>query len=68
MKYWALVQIFSCVLFSSCTVSISQFHSEGSTDTLDEQQTATPTVSPDITIPALGKLDGRDVGDNYLLI
>ena len=63
MRYWALIQLSACLALSSCTVSISQFHSEGSTDTLDEQQTATPTVSPDITIPALGKLDGRDVGD-----
>ena len=26
-------------------------HSEGSTDSLDENQTASPTVSPDITVP-----------------
>ena len=68
MKWWALIQISLSLTLSSCTVSISQMHSEGSTDTLDENQKADADVSPTFSLPALGKLDGRDVGDKDLLI
>ena len=35
----------------SCTYSVTMMHSEGSTDTLDENQAASPNVSPNIDIP-----------------
>ncbi len=36
-------------LFSSCTYSINMIHSEGvASDMIDENQTASPDVSPDI--------------------
>ena len=36
---------------TGCTYSVSMQHSSGSTDTLDENQAASPTVSPTITVP-----------------
>ncbi len=39
------------LIMSACTYSITMIHSEGSTDTLDEAQTASPTVSPNVNVP-----------------
>lgn len=36
---------------TSCTYSVSMMHSEGSTDTLDENQTADPNISPTVNVP-----------------
>ena len=59
MKYWVVISILSLVL-TACTISVTQIHSEGSTDTLDEQQTAEPDIQGDFSMPALGK--ARDTG------
>ena len=42
-----------CMTFTSCTYSINMIHSKGSTDTLDEQQTSNPNISPTITAPVI---------------
>lgn len=42
---------FSLIL-CSCTYSINQIHTDGTaSDVLDETQSATPDISPTITIP-----------------
>jgi hypothetical protein len=41
-------------MFAACTYSVSMQHSVGSTDTVDENQSASPTVSPELTIPLSG--------------
>ncbi len=42
------------VILQSCTYSINMIHSEGSaSDMVDENQTATPNVSPTITVPMI---------------
>jgi len=38
---------------NSCTYSISMQHSEGSTDTVEEEQTANPNIAPNLTLPLL---------------
>lgn len=46
--------IFICMTcLQACTYSINMVHSEGTTsDVIDENQRADPTVSPTITIPS----------------
>lgn len=61
MRY--LSGIFIAIILGGCTLSVNMFHTEGSTDTFDENQTADPTVSPTLsvpvsTIPALPKMPG----------
>lgn len=42
------------LLASACTYSINMIHSEGSaSDMVDENQTATPNVSPSVTLPVV---------------
>lgn len=42
------------LLLTSCTYSINLVHSEGTaTDVIDENQTASPDVSPTVRIPAI---------------
>ena len=36
---------------TSCTYSVSMMHSEGSTDTLDENQTADPIIITTFNVP-----------------
>jgi len=49
MKY-ALISILA--LLSSCTYSITMVHTEGTaSDVVDEQQTPSTTVSPNLTVP-----------------
>lgn len=37
---------------TACTYSITQVHTQGTaTDVVDEQQTPSTTISPDITVP-----------------
>lgn len=50
----AFIKIIPLVLLLSCTYSINMIHTEGSaTDVVDETQDASPTVSPDISLPML---------------
>ena len=46
-----IATVFLILLLQACTYSITMIHSEGSTDSLDENQTASPTVSQDIKVP-----------------
>ena len=50
MKY-LFVSLLMSLCLTSCTYSVSMQHSVGSTDTVDEDQAASPTVSPTITVP-----------------
>lgn len=44
--------VFSCLL-TGCTYSITMVHTAGTaTDVVDEQQTPSTTVSPNVNIPA----------------
>jgi len=45
-----------CTIFcTSCTISMSNISTKGqASDVIDENQDASPTVSPDISIPAVG--------------
>jgi hypothetical protein len=46
--------LFFVVFLSSCTISVILNHSEGTTsDLVDENQTASPTVSPTLNVPAI---------------
>ncbi len=46
----ALIYLILCL--TSCTYSVNLAHTEGSaSDLIDEQQTATPDISPTVTIP-----------------
>ena len=45
------VSLLMSLCLTSCTYSVSMQHSVGSTDTVDEEQAASPTVSPNINIP-----------------
>lgn len=50
----AFIKIIPLVLLLSCTYSINQISTKGTaTDVLDEVQEASPTVSPDISLPML---------------
>lgn len=52
MKYLIFSGLFLC---ASCTYNISMAHTEGSaSDVIDDTQTPTSTVSPDIKIPLIG--------------
>jgi hypothetical protein len=54
MKKWyltCLITSAAMAMLTSCTYSVSMQHSVGSTDTVDEEQAASPTVSPNINIP-----------------
>lgn len=45
------VYLMMSLFLTSCTYSVSMQHSVGSTDTVDEQQTASPDVSPTVNVP-----------------
>lgn len=48
-----ILALLMCGILTSCTYSITMVHTEGTaTDVVDETQTPSTTVSPDITIPA----------------
>jgi hypothetical protein len=47
------------LLLNACTFNVSMQHSEGSTDTQTENQAASPTVSPNVSIP-LAKNEPQD--------
>jgi hypothetical protein len=48
--YVALVSI--CAILAGCTISFTQIDTHGVTDQVgDEEQTATPTVSPTVNVP-----------------
>ena len=41
------------ILITGCTLSFNNIETQGhSSDVLDEQQTATPNIEPNLTIPA----------------
>jgi hypothetical protein len=48
-------KLLASVLFlmaaTSCTYSVTMMHTEGSNDTLDENQTTDPTVTPTVNVP-----------------
>lgn len=46
-----LASVLFLMAVTSCTYSVTMMHSEGSTDTLDENQTTDPTVTPTINVP-----------------
>ena len=49
MKRLCFIALFS---LTACTYNVSMSHVSGSaTDTMDDAQTTTPTVSPNISIP-----------------
>lgn len=40
------------IIFQSCTYSVTLVHTEGTaTDVVDETQSNTPNVSPDVNVP-----------------
>ena len=48
-----IIPILTAICLTSCTYNVSMSHTDGgSTDTMDENASNTPTVSPSITIPA----------------
>lgn len=51
MNYIYLVGI--AILLTACTYSITMVHSRGSTDVVDENQAASPDISPTVSIPAI---------------
>jgi hypothetical protein len=41
-------------LLTACTYSINQVHTEGTaTDVVDENQTASPDISPNLQVPSI---------------
>lgn len=65
MKF-AVIALPTLLLFSACTISVTTLHTQGvASDVVDEQQSATPQVDADVTVPAFGfdyACGGRDVG------
>lgn len=59
MKYLPLLLL----LLSSCTYSVAMVHSVGSTDEIDETQSASPTVSPSLSIPMVSAPKGLNGAD-----
>jgi hypothetical protein len=59
-----LIQILAFLVLSSCTISISQVHTEGqASDVIDENQKADADVSPTFSLPGLTKKPGpKDTG------
>lgn len=48
----SLLFVLSLVLLSSCTYSVNLVHSHGTaTDVIDDGDTATPDISPTVTVP-----------------
>lgn len=42
-----------CLFFNSCTYNVSMAHTEGTAeDVIDDTQSNTPNVSPNLSIPA----------------
>jgi hypothetical protein len=39
------------LLLTACTYSVAMVHSVGSTDDIEESQTASPDISPTLSIP-----------------
>ena len=64
MKYPVFIQMLIFLAFSSCTISISQVHTEGqASDVIDENQKADADVSPTFSLPAFVKKPGpKDTG------
>ncbi len=53
MRLYLLCAVIT-IMISACTYSIVVSQAGGNgTDTVDEKQDASPTVSPDVTIPAV---------------
>lgn len=47
------ISLVFCILLTGCTLSFNNIATEGhSSDVVDEQQDASPTVSPNLVIPA----------------
>ena len=57
MKYIPLL-----LLLTSCTWSVTMMHSVGSTDDIEESQTASPNVSPNVSVP----ISGVSIPENLL--
>lgn len=54
LAYPIAITILAAVLFS-CTISVTTIHTQGSAqDVVDEEQQASPTVSPNIDVPISG--------------
>lgn len=50
------------ILLSGCTYSINMLHTEGSaTDMIDENQTASPNISPKLSMPLAQGLDNSEL-------
>ncbi len=50
---WLLLSF--AITLTSCTISMQNISTKGTaTDLIDEDQDASPTVSPDISVPAVG--------------
>ncbi len=49
MNYIYLVGI--AIMLTACTYSITMVHTKGSSDVVDEAQTATPDISPTLSLP-----------------
>ena len=48
-----LISLIACFLFSACTQTMTMVHTQGTADdVVDETSSATPNVSPNISIPA----------------
>jgi hypothetical protein len=53
MRYVYLAGV--AVMLTACTYSIAMVHTKGTaTDVIDENQTASPNVSPNISVPLVG--------------
>ena len=51
MKYLLICMV---ICLTGCTYSINMLHTEGSaTDMIDENQAASPNISPTVSIPAI---------------
>lgn len=48
-----LMSFFFLAWLNSCTVTLQNTIASGSTDVADSQQSADPTVSPNVTIPVV---------------
>ena len=59
-----LIQILAFLALTSCTISISQIHTEGeASDVIDENQKADADVSPTFSLPNFVKKPGpKDTG------
>ena len=56
ISYSMYMMLISCMFFCvSCTYSINMVHTQGqASDVVDENQSADPDISPDISLPVKG--------------